>query len=82
MSSVARFSCGVSVSHTIFSIAKGIEKLSKMTPKIVSFIILFTTFIYYSFVVFNNDFILIKKQYKNTIKIKVEKMRKEDIPEK
>lgn len=54
-----RFSCCESVSHSIVMITKGIEKLIKITPKIISFVILCPSFIYISYFVFKNDLLLI-----------------------
>ncbi len=49
-------------------INKGTAKLIKMTAKSISFFILFASFIYNSYFVFNDDLSLIIKQYKNSLK--------------
>jgi hypothetical protein len=46
-----------------------------MTAKSISFFILFASVIYNSYFVFNDDLILIKKQYKNSLKSGLKKIK-------
>ena len=54
-------------SNAIVIINKGTEKIIKITAKII-FIILIASITSKPHIILNNDLILIKKQYKNSIK--------------